>query len=47
MTKTDKQNQVNRGLSGVYFERSYASDIDGAAGELRYRGYSIHDLAVH
>ena len=47
MTEADKQNQVNRGLSGVYFERSYASDIDGAAGELRYRGYSIHDLAVH
>ena len=47
MTEIDEQAQVKRGLSGVYFERSYASDIDGAAGELRYRGYSIHDLAVH
>ena len=37
---------INRGLKGVYFERSGVSDIDGAAGELWYRGYSIHDLAV-
>ncbi|MDU9002984.1 citrate/2-methylcitrate synthase [Sedimentitalea todarodis] len=38
--------KINRGLKGVYFERSAVSDIDGAAGELRYRGYSIHDLAT-
>ena len=39
--------KINRGLKGVYFERSAVSDIDGAAGELTYRGYSIHDLAQH
>ena len=38
---------INRGLKGVYFERSGISSIDGRAGELRYRGYSIHDLAEH
>jgi len=39
--------KINRGLKGVYFERSAVSDIDGAAGKLTYRGYSIHDLAEH
>ena len=39
--------KINRGLKGVYFERSGVSDIDGAAGTLHYRGYSIHDLATH
>jgi len=38
--------KINRGLKGVYFERSGVSDIDGAAGNLSYRGYSIHDLAT-
>lgn len=38
--------KINRGLKGVYFERSGVSLIDGAAGELSYRGYSIHDLAT-
>lgn len=38
--------KINRGLKGVYFERSAVSDIDGAVGELSYRGYSIHDLAT-
>ncbi|MDK3016611.1 citrate/2-methylcitrate synthase [Pseudodonghicola flavimaris] len=38
--------KINRGLKGVYFERSGVSDIDGARGELTYRGYSIHDLAT-
>ncbi|MCX7890526.1 MAG: citrate (Si)-synthase [Rhodobacteraceae bacterium] len=37
--------KINRGLKGVYFERSGTSLIDGAKGELSYRGYSIHDLA--
>ncbi len=37
--------RIHRGLKGVYFERSGLSVIDGRAGELRYRGYSIHDLA--
>lgn len=44
MTDTVK---INRGLKGIYFERSGVSDIDGAAGTLQYRGYSIHDLATH
>ncbi|AXT35124.1 citrate (Si)-synthase [Phaeobacter sp. LSS9] len=39
--------KINRGLKGIYFERSGVSDIDGAKGELSYRGYSIHDLATH
>jgi citrate synthase len=39
--KTD----IHRGLKGVYFDRSRVCYIDGRAGELRYRGYSIHDLA--
>ena len=39
--------QINRGLKGVYFERSATTFIDGKAGELRYCGYSIHDLAEH
>jgi citrate synthase len=43
MTDTIK---INRGLKGVYFERSGVSHIDGAKGELSYRGYSIHDLAT-
>ena len=37
--------QIHRGLNGVFFDRSRVCDIDGKAGELRYRGYSIHDLA--
>ena len=45
MTETDVK--INRGLKGVYFERSGVSDIDGQKGELTYRGYSIHDLARH
>ena len=44
MTDTVK---INRGLKGIYFERSGVSDIDGRAGTLTYRGYSIHDLATH
>jgi citrate synthase len=41
----DEQIQIHRGLNGVYFDRSDVCFIDGRAGELRYRGYSIHDLA--
>ena len=44
---TDTEIKINRGLRGVYFERSGVSRIDGTAGELEYRGYSIHDLAQH
>lgn len=39
--------KINRGLKGVYFERSGVSHIDGTKGELLYRGYTIHDLAEH
>jgi citrate synthase len=39
--------EIHRGLKGVYFERSATTYIDGKAGELRYCGYSIHDLAEH
>lgn len=38
--------KINRGLKGIYFERSGVSHIDGSKGELSYRGYSIHDLAT-
>lgn len=38
--------KINRGLKGIYFERSGVSHIDGTRGELLYRGYSIHDLAT-
>ena len=37
--------EIHRGLKGVVFDRSRVCFIDGRAGELRYRGYSIHDLA--
>jgi 2-methylcitrate synthase len=37
--------KIHRGLRGVYFDRSPCTFIDGKAGDLRYRGYSIHDLA--
>ena len=39
--------QIHRGLQGVHFDRSRVCFIDGRAGELLYRGYSIHDLAEH
>ena len=39
------QIEIHRGLKGVYFDRSRVCYIDGRAGDLRYRGYSIHDLA--
>ena len=47
MTPEPEAVEIHRGLNGVYFDRSGSSDIDGKAGELRYRGYSIHDLAQH
>jgi citrate synthase len=47
MSETTKKVEIKRGLKGVYFDRSATSFIDGRAGELRYRGYSIHDLARH
>lgn len=47
MTETAEVIKIQRGLKGVYFDRSPCTFIDGKAGELRYRGYSIHDLAEH
>ncbi len=44
-TGTQEDVTIHRGLQGVYFDRSEVCYIDGRAGELRYRGYSIHDLA--
>lgn len=41
------ETKIYRGLKDVYFERSVCTRIDGKAGELSYRGYSIHDLAAH
>lgn len=43
----EEKARIHRGLKGVYFDRSGVCDIDGRAGELRYRGYSIHELAEH
>jgi citrate synthase len=45
MTETPEAIKIHRGLRGVYFDRSPCTFIDGKAGDLRYRGYSIHDLA--
>jgi len=43
--ETPEKIEIHRGLKGVYFDRSRVCFIDGRAGELLYRGYSIHDLA--
>jgi len=47
MAETIEAIKIHRGLRGVYFDRSPCTFIDGKAGDLRYRGYSIHDLAEH
>jgi citrate synthase len=47
MSEDAAEKRIHRGLKGVYFDRSPATYIDGQAGELRYYGYSIHDLAAH
>ena len=47
MSEETEKIDLHRGLKGVYFDRSRVCDIDGRAGELRYRGYSIHDLAAN
>jgi citrate synthase len=38
---------IHRGLTGVYFDRSATTFIDGKKGVLEYRGYNINDLAKH
>ena len=45
MSDNSVETKIHRGLKGVYFDRSPATFIDGQVGELRYYGYSIHDLA--
>ncbi len=45
MSEGPEKTDIHRGLKGVYFDRSRVCYIDGRAGELRYRGYSIHELA--
>src|SRR4051812_16460527 len=47
MAEETEKIDIHRGLKGVYFDRSAVCYIDGRAGELLYRGYSIHDLAEH
>ena len=42
---TTEQVTLHRGLQDVYLDRTETSFIDGKAGVLEYRGYSIHDLA--
>jgi citrate synthase len=46
-TKTEERTTVRRGLEGVIFDHTQITHIDGTAGVLEYRGYSIHDLAEH
>ncbi len=38
---------VQQGLEGVVAARSAICFIDGLQGRMLYRGYDIHDLAVH
>src|SRR3954453_4235591 len=45
MSEDSEKIDIHRGLKGVYFDRSQVCFIDGRAGELLYRGHSIHDLA--
>ena len=43
----ERKVQLNRGLRGIYIDRTEASLIDGRTGRLLYRGYDINDLAEH
>tara|TARA_B110001454_G_scaffold90526_1_gene86332 strand:+ start:1286 stop:2425 length:1140 start_codon:yes stop_codon:yes gene_type:complete len=43
----EKEISLNRGLQGVYLDRTNTTFIDGKEGILEYSGYSIHDLAEH
>ena len=45
MAEGTEKIEIHRGLQGVHFDRSRVCFIDGRAGVLLYRGYSIHDLA--
>lgn len=39
--------QIHRGLDGVHFDESLITEIDGIAGRLTVRGFSIQDIAEH
>lgn len=41
----EKEVTLNRGLQGVYLDRTNTTFIDGKEGVLEYSGYNIHDLA--
>ena len=43
----EKEITLNRGLQGVYLDRTNTTFIDGKEGVLEYSGYNIHDLAEH
>ena len=45
MSEESADVKIHRGLMRVYLDRTTTTHIDGRAGELHYRGYSIHDLA--
>ena len=47
VAKENPAPSANKGLKGVVAADSAICEIDGALGELWYRGYSIHDLARH
>lgn len=42
-----KQAVIHRGLTGITFDCSAITHIDGEHGRLSYRGYDINDLAEH
>ncbi|MEU6669816.1 amino acid adenylation domain-containing protein [Streptomyces sp. NPDC046727] len=44
---TPRRPTVRRGLEGIAFDRTEITHINGGAGVLEYRGYSIHDLVEH
>ena len=46
MTADTAEIAIHRGLKEVYFDRSETCFIDGRAGKLQYRGYSIDELAT-
>ena len=41
----EKEVSLNRGLQGVYLDRTNTTFIDGKEGVLEYSGFNIHDLA--
>ena len=43
----EETSTLHRGLREVYIDRTTSSYIDGKAGKLWYRGYSIDDLATN